>query len=96
MNRDEEMRTEGEGREAEARKVRVSDFEVLRRNMKGAGGSGLDFLCTVVAEAIWLGGRGGKGGGCLEELLWGIPERNKRIAILSLFEIHKDFHQICN
>lgn len=54
-------------------------------------GADLDPLHTVVAEAIWLGGGWG-----LEELLWGILGRNKRIAILSLFEIHKDFHQICN
>lgn len=41
----------------------MNDFEVASRNMRGAGGSGLDFLCTVVAEAIWLGGRGGEGEG---------------------------------
>lgn len=41
-------------------------------------------------------GKDWDGGGGLEKPLWGILGRNKRIAILSLLEIHKGFHQICN
>lgn len=74
---EEEEQSEGEG-----------DFDVGRWDAQEVGEGWPWFPPQGSCEAIWLRGTVwegcGSGGGSL-----GILERNKRIAILSLFDIHR-------